>query len=255
MFCTECGGPLDVSGQCRSCAGRGFLAQSQSASASPVGVGVLGTMDRPGAPQVSAKVKAASKDATAAFKTFATNPVGGLPAAFANLGTARAVGVGVVFGVVSVLCVFIGIYIALPSFSKPDIGDSIKFMAFGAVPFLSLFAAAAATRKVFGGQGSYHGDCFIAGAALLPFGFLILLTGLLGIANLEISLLLLVFALCYGILMLYTGITKISLVSESRAAFAVPVMIIVSFWLTKIIFGAVLPSFLPSPGRLLPFAG
>lgn len=254
MFCTECGGRLDASGQCLSCSGQTYVVQPQPA---PAGGSFFTSVETQisGTPLMSAKVKAASRDATAAFKTFATNPVGGLPTAFANLGPTRAVGVGLVFGVVSILCVFIGIYIALPAFSKPDIGDSIKFMVFGAVPFLSLLAAAAATRKVFGGKGNYQGDSFIAGAALLPFGFLILLTGLLGIANLEIAVLLLVFALCYGILMLYTGITRISLVSESRAAFAVPVMIIVSFWLTKIIFGAVLPSFLPSPGRLFPFGG
>lgn len=255
MFCTECGGQLDASGNCRSCTGQGFAVQPQTASATSGAL--FGTVENQigGAPQMSAKVKAASRDATAAFKTFATNPVGGLPAAFDNLGPARAVGVGVVFAVVSIFSMFIGIYIALPAFSKPDIGDSIKFMFFGTVPFLSLLAAAAATRKIFGGKGSYHGDCFIAGAALLPFGLLILLTSLLGIANLEIAILLFVFALCYGILMLYTGITRISQISESRAAFAVPIMIIVSFWLTKIIFGAVLPSFLPSPGRLFPFGG
>lgn len=252
MFCTECGGPLNTLGQCRSCTHQTLVAQPVTASG-PSLVSVESEIG--GAPQMSAKVKAASRDATAAFKTFATNPVGGLPAAFANLGPTRAVGVGVVFAVVSILCVFIGTYIALPAFAKPDIGDSIKFFVFGAVPFLSLLAAASATRKIFGGKGNYQGDCFIAGAALLPFGFLILLTSLLGIANLEIAVLLVVFALCYGIMMLYTGITRISLVSESRAAFAVPVMIIVSFWLTKIIFGAVLPSFLPSPGRMFPFAG
>jgi hypothetical protein len=205
------------------------------------------------APQVTAKVKEASRDATKAFKTFATNPVGGLPVAFAELGPPRALGVGIVFAVFSILCIFMGVYVALPSFSKPDFGDSLKFLFFGAVPFLSLFAASAATRKVFGGEGSLHGDGFIAGSSLLPFGFLVLISSLLGLANLEIAALLVVFALCYGILMLYTGVTRISLVKESRAAFAVPVMIIVSFWLTKIIFGAVLPSFLPSPGRLLPF--
>jgi hypothetical protein len=259
MFCTECGGQLDANGQCPACAGQSLLVQPQLATAAvPSGGTLFGIAleSQPRvAPQVTAKVKEASRDATKAFKTFAMNPVGGLPVAFAELGLPRALGVGIVFAVFSIVCVFIGVYIALPSFSKPDLGDSIKFLFFGAVPFLSLFAASAATRKVFGGKGSFHGDCFIAGAALLPFGFLIFLSSLLGLANLEIAVLLLVFALCYGILMLYTGVTRISLVSESRAAFAVPVMIIVSFWLTKIIFGAVLPSFLPGPGRFLPFGG
>lgn len=260
MFCTECGGPLDPNtGQCPVCAGQPASTQSQVAfqatpSGSLFGVPDGGVVSQPRvAPQVTAKVKEASKDATQAFKTFATNPVGGLPVAFQSLGPPRAMGVGIVFAVFSILCVFIGVYIALPAFSKPDFGDSLKFIVFGAIPFLSLLAASAATRKVFRGQGSLHGDCFISGAALLPFGFLVLVSGVLGFANLEIAALLVVFALCYGILMLYTGVTRISGVSDSRAAFAVPVMIIVSFWLTKIIFGAMLPSLLPSPGRMFPF--
>ena len=121
------------------------------------------------------------------------------------------------------------------------------------MPFVSLLAATASTRKVFGGLGSLHGDSFIAGAALLPFGFLVLVSSVLGLANFEIAALLVVFALCYGILMLYTGVTRISNVSDSRAAFAVPVMIIASFWITKIILGALLPSMLPSPTRFMPF--
>jgi len=250
MFCTECGGPLDANGQCLTCA-----APAMAVAGSPDSLlGSTPTQPRV-APQVTAKVKEASRDATKAFKTFATNPVAGLPVAFTELGPPRALGVGIVFAVFSVLCMFIGVYIALPAFSKPDFGDSLKFLFFGTVPFLSLFAASAATRKVFGGKGSFHGDGFIAGAALLPFGFLVLISSLLGLANLEIAALLVVFALCYGILMLYTGVTRISVVSESRAAFAIPVMIIVSFWLTKIIFGAMLPSLLPSPGRMFPFGG
>ena len=253
MFCTECGGKLDANDQCPACVRQAFAAEPQVATASGPIFG-SGVESQPRvAPQVTAKVKEASRDATRAFKTFATNPVGGLPLAFAELGPPRALGVGIVFGVVSILCVFIGVYVALPVFSRPDFADSIKFIFFGAVPFLSLFAASAATRKVFGGKGSLHGDGFIAGAALLPFGFLVLISSLLGLANLEIAALLVVFAMCYGILMLYTGVTRISLVSESRTAFAVPVMIIVSFWLTKIIFGAMLPSLLPGPGRFLPF--
>lgn len=245
MFCTECGGSLDATGQCPSCA---------IAVAGSTGSQVGDTPTQPRVtPQVTAKVKEASRDATKAFKTFATNPVGGLPVAFSELGPPRALGVGVVFAVVSILCVFIGVYISMPVFSRPDFGDSLKFILFGAVPFLSLLAASTATRKVFRGEGSVHGDCFIAGAALLPFGFLVLVSGVLGFANLEIAALLVVFALCYGILMLYTGVTRISGVSDSRAAFAVPVMIIVSFWLTKVIFGAMLPSLLPSPGRMFPF--
>lgn len=251
MYCAECGSQLDDSGGCTFCVGS---TAAQLAGAANVGT-LFGSppLQARTAPQVTAKVKEASRDATAAFKTFATNPVGGLPQAFETLGPARSFGVGIVFGAFSILCVFIGVYIALPSYAKPEISDSLKFLFFGAVPFLSLLAASAATRRIFGGQGSFHGDCFVAGATLLPFGFLVFVSSVLGLANLEIAALLVVFALCYAILILYTGVTRISFVSESRAAFAVPVMIIVSFWLTKVLFGAMLPSLLSFPQRLLPF--
>lgn len=205
------------------------------------------------ATELTKKVKTASKDATQALKTFATNPVGGLPVAFEGLGPSRAMGVGLVFAAASTLLVFIGVYLSLPSFVKPDIGDSFKFLVFGVVPFASILAASAATRKMFGGTGSFGGDSLIAGASLLPFGFLVFVSGVLGLANLEVTALLVIFALCYSILILYTGCTRISGVPESKAAFAVPVMIIVSGWLTKILFGAILPSFLPSPTRVIPF--
>ena len=249
MYCTECGGALNAAtGQCPRCIVPAVAGSTSIVFGAPTASGQLAV-----APHVTAKVREASKDATQAFRTFATNPVGGLPVAFQSLGAARAMGAGIVFAVCSILCVFIGVYVLLPAFAKPDLFDSVKFILFGAVPFVSLLVASAATRKAFGGHGSLHGDSFIAGAALLPFGFLVLVSSVLGLANLEVAALLVVFALCYSILMLYTGVTRISNVSDSRAAFAVPVMIIASFWLTKIIFGAMLPSMLPSPSRFMPF--
>jgi hypothetical protein len=241
MYCEHCGTQVNTAtGVCAVC--------PPQHSFSRAGVGTQQT-----AAEISTKVRTASKDATQALKRFAANPVGGLPAAFEGLGESRAMRVGLVFGAAAILLVFVGVYMSLPSFMKPEIGDTFKFLFFGAVPFASIFAASAATRKVFGGAGSFGGDSMIAGAALLPFGFLVFVSGVLGLANLEVTALLVIFALCYAILILYTGCTRVSGVSESKAAFAVPVMIIVSGWLTKILFGAILPSFLPSPTRVMPF--
>ncbi len=193
--------------------------------------------------EVGERVKTASKDAMQAIKVFAANPVGGLPAAFENLDEARAIGVGIAFAVVFVFCVFAGVYMILPAWSRPsDIGSFFKVLIFGAVPFVSIVGASALARKIFGGAGSFGGDSFIAGASLLPFGFLVLLGGILGIGNFEIIAFLSVFALCYTILMLYTGSTRISKISESRAALAVPIMVIVSGWLTKVLYTAMLPT-------------
>lgn len=245
MYCEHCGTQVNAAtGACAVC--------TPLDSFPKAGAGVGGGAQQAAA-EISTKVKTASKDATQALKTFAANPVGGLPAAFEGLGESRAMRVGIVFAVAAIVLVFVGVYMSLPAFMKPDLGDSFKFLVFGAVPFASILAASAATRKVFGGRGSFGGDSMIAGAALLPFGLLVFIFGVLGLANFEVILLLFIFAFCYAILILYTGCTRVSGVSESKAAFAVPVMIIVSGWLTKILFSAILPSFLPSPTRMMPF--
>ncbi len=51
-----------------------------------------------------------------------------------------------------------------------------------------------------------------------------------------------VFALCLTILMLFAGCTRISKVSERLATIAVPLMLILSGWITKIIYAAMINS-------------
>jgi hypothetical protein len=177
----------------------------------------------------------------AVSKALATNPVGQLAVAFAELGEARALSVGLSFAVIFALCVFLGIYLALPGWLRPsDIGAIFKTCLFGLMPFISSASASALARKVFGGAGSLGGDSFIAGVALLPLGLLAVLGGLLGIGNIEVIAFLGIFALCLTILMLYAGCTRISQLSEAQATLAVPLMVLVSTWLTKVLFTAML---------------
>ncbi|MDA8162903.1 MAG: hypothetical protein M0022_08410 [Desulfobacteraceae bacterium] len=69
---------------------------------------------------------------------------------------------------------------------------------------------------------------------------LIFLIGLLGIGNFNVILILLVFTICYTILVLYSGCTKISKISEGGSAIAVPLMLILSAWFSKLIFSVLL---------------
>lgn len=221
MFCQNCGTTMqDGAALCASCG-------------TPV--------SRPRSSEVGVKVRAASRDAADAFKVFAVNPVGGLPAAYESLGETRAIAVGLVFAAIFDICILLGTYIILPAWSRPaGITSLFKIIIFGAVPFIVLFGAVSLTRRIFGGEGSIGGDSFIAGASLLPFGFIALLGGVLGMGNIEVIAVLAVFALCYTILMLYTGCTRISKISEARSALAVPFMVIISGWLAKILYSAML---------------
>ncbi len=192
---------------------------------------------------MSAPIKTASQDALAAFKTFATDPVGGLPVAANSLGQGRAMGVGIVFGVVFTLLTAFGIYrVFLGMFGGPGVEGFLRMLLVAAVPFACLAVAGFAVRKVFGGEGGLGMDTFIAGAACLPFGFMMLIGSLLGPQNLDMVYALAMFAICFTILMLFSGLTRIGKTSERAATIAVPLMLLVSAWLAKAIYGSMVRS-------------
>ncbi len=222
MFCNKCGTQIaDNAVVCASC-GAPFAAPNATALAAD-------------------KIKAASKDAFEAFKMFASDPVPGLSVAFESLGPARARGVGIAFGVLFALCVVFGAYRLLPEWGRPHgFTRFIKILVLGVVPFISLLGAIVLGRKAFRGEGGFGHDSFIAGASLLPFGVVALLAGILGIGNIEVIAVFTLFAVCLTILMLFAGLTRIWKISERSATVAVPLMLIASAWLSKIIYAAML---------------
>jgi hypothetical protein len=113
-----------------------------------------------------------------------------------------------------------------------------KVLFLGLVPFASLIGACALARAVFHGKGRLAGDVYTAGAVLLPTGVFVLLSALLGVANFEVIAILFLFALTYSILILYAGCSRIGCISEAGAAPAVPIILLLSAWITKIIVAA-----------------
>lgn len=198
--------------------------------------------------QVADKLKAASKDTLQAFIKFSTDPVAGLSVAYENLGASRALGAGIGFGLVFTLCVLAGAYRLEGGLLRElGVGGFFKLLICAIVPFVTLTAACALARVVFRGKGSLSNDSFIAGASILPFGFVMLLATILGAGNMEVIGALGVFALCLTILMLFAGCTRITMMSERIATLAVPVMLMLSAWLSKIIYTAMINSALGTP--------
>ncbi|MGB3264902.1 MAG: hypothetical protein WBA89_13230 [Microcoleus sp.] len=185
------------------------------------------------ATEVASKVKSTLSDAIQGLKIFLINPVGGLPVFFQGLGKERALGVGIAFGIAYVVC----FVFACQKFLPQNSGNSSLFnlILASAANFLSIAGASFLTRKLFRGYGSFQGDIFIAGVALVPASLLLLMSSLLGITNLEIIVIVMVVAITYTILMIYTGCHKISGIPENAAAFAVSVMLLLSGWLFKIL--------------------
>ena len=193
------------------------------------------------ASEVASKVKSTLNDAIQGLKIFLINPVGGLPVFFQGLGKERALGVGIAFGIAYVVSFVFACQKYLTQLSSNS--SLFNLILASAANFLSIAGASFLTRKLFRGYGSFQGDIFIAGVALVPASLLLLMSSLLGITNLEIIVIVMVVAITYTILMIYTGCHKISGIPENAAAFAVSVMLLLSGWLFKIL---ILSNILPS---------
>ena len=239
MFCQSCGRSLaDTLRFCDAC--------GTDLTLPPRGATTTAAITQ----QLKAEMQARSRDAWKAIKLLARSPVGGLAESFAMLNDQRAISVGIFFAIFYELALLLGVYIvgskAAGLFGVglrvAEISASLlfKILIIGIVPFASLIGACALARAVFRGDGRFAGDVYTAGAVLLPLGFLALATGILGLANVEVIAVVSLVAITYLILMLYAGCSRIGNISEAGAAPAVPIILLVSAWLTKIIVTALL---------------
>jgi hypothetical protein len=190
--------------------------------------------------EISEKAKAAPRSALATLRFFAIDPVGGLPSAFESLDKEGKRGVGVVFSSMFGLCSVIGAYLVFPSWGKPNIQGIFGLLLAAAIPPASIAGFSALARKAFKSDGSFEGDLYIAGASLLPIGIAVLLVGILSSGNTGIVAILAGFASCYTILILFSGCTKISKITEAKAALTVPVMLLLTAWFCKAVLTAML---------------
>ena len=218
MFCQKCGSSMtDDAAACPSCSTPVYRAPTSRASA------MAGT------------VKAAYSNALAALKGFVGDPVGRLPQVYESLGEQRGLRIGITYGVVSVLCFLLGGYLLFPFrdglFERLGVGGVLRGILFAAIPFGCAFVGSLATRKVFGGQGGGKGgDAFVAGAALLPASFAMVVNGLLGLGHTGLASAISVFAGCTGVLMLFSGYCRVTRLSERAATLAVPIVIVLTLW-------------------------
>jgi hypothetical protein len=195
-------------------------------------------------------------------KQLAISPVGGLSSSFQSFGEQRALWAAVGFTILYLLFLTIAFYrvassiealagfasflpvlpggMAAAPVEEISFGSVVRLLLCCLVTVFTLAIAAMLARLVFRGKGTFLGDYYIASASLLPISIALLLATVAGIANIEVMPILLVFALVYNILMLYSGCSRISGIPESGAAPAVPIMLIVTLYLTKVAIGAIL---------------
>jgi hypothetical protein len=195
------------------------------------------------------------RDVLEALKHLASNPVGHLAQSYRQLGKTNAMIVGLVCAVLFDVCLMLGVYFIVMkmSFQGPpprDFGppsaveksfpwkDLLKLIGGGVIPPIGFAAGILACRKLFRGSESFESDIFIGGIALLPMALVFAVAPLLGMANWEVIVLLLIFAICLTILLLFAGCTKIQKISEGASTLAIPLIIVLSGWITKMLLTA-----------------
>jgi hypothetical protein len=192
-------------------------------------------------------VKTAYGSALAALKGFVGDPVARLAATYESLGDDRARRIGITYGVFSMLCFLLGGYLLVPFkdglFEHLGFGGVLKAIVFAAVPFGCAAIGGLATRKAFGGRGGgTGGDCFVAGAALLPLSLAMVVNGLLGLRSTGLATAISVFAGCTGVLMLFSGYTRVARLSERAATLAVPIVVVLTMWVGRTMASSVIES-------------
>ena len=201
---------------------------------------------RAAAAELGKQLGASSRDAAHAVKTLVVDPVAGLGSAFDALGPTRARSAGLALCFAFALAAAFGVTLAarqsLEGLMELSSASGLELFFKALLGFLVLPAALAAAgygiRRVLGGKESVAADIFTAGAALTPLGLTILASGLLGLGNFEVVLLLLLISWSYLVLMLYTGLTRLGGLSGRAGAPAVPVLLVVAAWLSKVVFAA-----------------
>ena len=177
------------------------------------------------------KFAALPKSALEAMQTFLPSPMGGLLPAFARLDESTAIKTSLVFAIAFDLCFVLGISLLHQADGVFSRTSPVSLAILGLVPFLNLATVGGTTRLLSRRAGSFAGDLFIAGAALIPLGLMVLLMGifaLLGMGHNLVNTVLAAFAGSYAVLILYSGCNQISNFSETMAGVMVPILLLLS---------------------------
>jgi hypothetical protein len=222
MTCALCGSDVAPDAQiCHACGAAASLPAPAAASPS------------------SDKVLAVTQLCLKLTRLVFVDPMQGLPAAACVLAKREALEVGLVLAVLFDLCATLALALRLPGDSSAD--SVLKLLIASAVPPVAITAGGYLARKVFRSpDGSLESDLLVAGLSLLPLALLFAAGAILGLGNIEVVGIVAVFALCYTVLILFACLTQVSAVRLAVAAPAVPIIILLTLWLAKIVFAALL---------------
>jgi hypothetical protein len=189
----------------------------------------------------ASKAREASQQAWGAVKTLVADPVGGIGPSFESLGANGALAVGAVFAVVYLVCPIIGSIFGATAMGLRSgggwFGNTIVGLIVDTATIATMVGVSYLYRlKTRSGGASVGADMLIVGAALLPIAIARLVAALfkwdMNLIVLSVS----VFAGCFCVMLLFSGLTKISKLSERVATVAVPLMLVAALGVATLLY-------------------
>lgn len=180
------------------------------------------------------QAKETTANAVAAFKTIISDPIGGQLKAYEELGSSNALKVGGFFGLIFSLC---GI------FAFHHVYDHLNFevIVTAILPVIALFGGFLLVTKIFGeNEYDFGASAFTTGVAITPLTAMIVGSLILGFENVEAIAVLGLFCACITIIAISTALQDIYKLSAQKAVLITPTLILVSAYLSKLIYFKIL---------------
>ncbi|MCX7016358.1 MAG: DUF4339 domain-containing protein [Candidatus Sumerlaeota bacterium] len=182
--------------------------------------------------------KQATRDAFAAFRVFMAKPVAGLPVAYRSLSPAASLSTSIVYLIAYLLLITAGLILndslgaMMGAMNVSKFGVWIRIATTSVVPFVGIALLLLGAGKLMHAPETYHAALFTSGACMAPLGFATLVFSLLAGSSMPLAAAIQVFAICYVVLILYSGLTKIYQISDSWSSFFTPLIIVLNLWAT-----------------------
>ena len=167
--------------------------------------------------------------------TYLFNPGGGLLPAFSSLEKKEALEVGIIYGIIADLMFVCSIYVNWRNLSNEDF-PFVALCFVGIIPFMILIISSHLIRFFANSSGNINTDVFIAGTTLFPLGLLAWIMGFISLSWNVFVLPFIIFGCSYTILTLYIGCTQVLNLSEAKAAFVTPLILLTSIFLSYLAF-------------------
>jgi hypothetical protein len=226
-FCIKCGSTMTINHL--SCPACGTPVAGRNLAASELGQ----------------RIASSSMDAFGAVRRLATDPVAGLAGAYTALGETRAQAAGValcaLFAIISATGIVFGErrwFGSLLSNAPEGVSGFFKLVIALLILPAVMTAITFAFRKILRASPGWTADVFTCGAALTPIAVAILLSGVVAGSSVGLITVLLTFGWIYLLIMLFAGISRLGALTEKTAAPVLPVVVLLTGWLSKVIFTA-----------------